>query len=766
MYMIVFADEINLIYKGLFMSIIVGFPRIGEYRELKKALENFWSNTSNQDELEQTAKNLRAKHWGYQKDLDYVSVNDFSLYDNMLDLAIAIGAIPERFKKYKNLELYFGMARGLKDAPACEMTKWFNTNYHFVVPELTSKDSYQINANKIKSEYNEAKTLGYRPKINLIGLFTFVGLSKIADNSNFEAVFENVKNAYFNLLDELKTLDEFPVVQFDEPIFVKGEDERFYSKIKNIYEQISSKGFQVIVTTYFEQSTEATKILCETPIDGIGLDFLYGEKNLSSLELIAKSGKTLYAGVIDGRNIWVAHLENKLKLLEQIAQKISKEKIVLSTSCSLLHTPFSKESEIKMDKEILSWLSFAREKIEELKLLEIAFKNGISPAIKSQWDANIAINKNRKVSPKINNKATQERLLEPIKTERDMDFAERIKLQHLALNLVSLPTTTIGSFPQTPQLRALRQGFKKGEILKESYEQGIQDYIKDCVAFQEEIGIDVLVHGEPERNDMVEYFGEQMQGFVFSQNGWVQSYGSRCVKPPIIYGDVSRPAPMTLKWITYAQSLTKKLMKGMLTGPVTILNWSFVRDDLSRSEVCKQIALGIADEIDDLQKAGIKIIQVDEAAFKEGYPLRKENITTYEKWALECFKASTSVAAPSTQIHTHMCYSEFNDIIKTIEGLDADVISIETARSGNELLKIFAEVGYSHEVGPGVYDIHSPRIPSVEEIVNQIKLLLEVLPKAQLWINPDCGLKTRKWEEVKPSLKNLVEATRIIRENF
>lgn len=747
------------------MSVIVGFPRIGEHRELKKALESFWSNNSSQNELEQIAKELRAKHWSYQKDLDYVSVNDFSLYDNMLDLAVAIGAIPQRFKEYKGLELYFGMARGLKDAMACEMTKWFNTNYHFVVPELIGKDKYQIDASKIKLEYNEAKALGYHPKINLIGLFTFMGLSKIVDNSKFETVFENIKSAYFDLLDELRTLDETLVVQFDEPIFVKGKDGRFYSKIKEVYAQIASKGFKTIVTTYFEHSNEATEILCETPIDGIGLDFLYGKKNFSSLELIARSGKTLYAGLIDGRNIWIADLENKLKLLDQIAQKLSKEKIILSSSCSLLHTPFSNESETKMDKEILSWLSFAREKIEELKLLETVFRTGISPAIKPRWDANITINQNRKISPKINNQATQKRLLNPVKINRDTSFTERIKLQHLALGLPILPTTTIGSFPQTPQLRGLRQGFKKGEITEESYERGIQDYIKECIAFQEEIGLDVLVHGEPERNDMVEYFGEQMKGFVFSQNGWVQSYGSRCVKPPIIYGDVSRPVPMTLKWTTFAQSLTKKLMKGMLTGPVTILNWSFVRDDLDRSEVCKQIALGIADEIDDLQKAGIKIIQVDEAAFKEGYPLRNENIKAYEKWALECFKASTSVADSSTQIHTHMCYSEFNDIIKTIEDLDADVISIETARSGNELLKIFAEVGYSHEVGPGVYDIHSPRIPSVEEIVNQIKLLLEVLPKEQLWINPDCGLKTRKWEEVKPSLKNLIEATCKIREN-
>ncbi|MDO7253333.1 5-methyltetrahydropteroyltriglutamate--homocysteine S-methyltransferase [Helicobacter cappadocius] len=747
------------------MGIIVGFPRIGEHRELKKSLESFWSNKISEKDLEQSAKELRSKHWSYQKNFEYVSVNDFSLYDNMLDLAYMLGAIPQRFRKFEGLELYFGMARGIKDSVACEMTKWFNTNYHYVVPELSAKDNYNINITKIQNEYKEAKSLGYRPKINLIGLFTFVSLSKIVDDSSFENVFENVKNAYFKLLDNLKSLDSSILIQFEEPIFARGEDKRFYSKIKDVYNQIAKKGFKTIVTTYFEHSTEATEILSQSDIDGIGLDFLYGDKNLTSLETIAKSGKTLYAGVIDGRNIWIADIDAKLELLQKISSKIPKDKIILSSSCSLLHTPFSKDSETKMNAQALSWLSFAKEKIQELELLESLFKNGINPSNEEKYKQNKAINDDRKKSSKIGDVNVQEKLKKPLKTNREVAFKERIKLQHKELNYPLLPTTTIGSFPQTPELRALRQNFKKEQISIEEYEKGIKHYINECVAFQEEIGLDVLVHGEPERNDMVEYFGEQLKGFVFSENGWVQSYGSRCVKPPIIYADVSRPSPMTIKWATYAQSLTKKIVKGMLTGPVTILNWSFVRDDIPRSEVCKQIALGIADEIDDLQNANIKIIQVDEAAFKEGYPLRKENIKTYEKWALECFKISTSIAKPQTQIHTHMCYSEFNDIIKTIEDLDADVISIETARSGNELLKIFAQVGYSHEVGPGVYDIHSPRIPTQEEIIHQIKLLLEVLPKEQLWINPDCGLKTRKWEEVKPSLKNLVLATKHIREN-
>ena len=470
--------------------------------------------------------------------------------------------------------------------------------------------------------------------------------------------------------------------------------------------------------------------------------------------------------MIDGRNIWVANLESKLKLLESITAKVSKERIVLTTSCSLLHVPFSKEGESKIDSQILSWISFAKEKLQELKVLEEVFQNGVSESNKSFLESNKAINQARATSSKTNNQDVRKRMRENTLKERTMPFSERIKIQRAELQYPDLATTTIGSFPQTLELRALRLGYKKGEISKADYEKSIKEYIKDCVAFQEEIGLDILVHGEPERNDMVEYFGEQLEGFVFSQNGWVQSYGSRCVKPPIIFGDVWRPRAMTLEWIQYAQSLTKKIMKGMLTGPVTILNWSFVRDDFSRAEVCEQIALAIADEIDDLQKGGVKIIQVDEAAFKEGYPLRAENIKEYEKWALECFKVSTAVAKDNTQIHTHMCYSEFNDIIKTIEAMDADVISIETARSGNELLKVFKEVGYTHEVGPGVYDIHSPRIPSTQEIEAQIKALLEVLPKEQLWINPDCGLKTRKWEEVKPSLKNMVEAVQAVRNSL
>ena len=747
---------------------IIGFPRIGQKRELKKALESFWAKKSDKEELLKVAKELRELHWSYQKDLANVVVNDFSLYDNMLDLSCMLGVIPKRFSNLSGLELYFAMARGNGDSLACEMTKWFNTNYHYVVPELDYECDYKVDATKIISEYREAKSLGYNPKISLIGLFTYISLSKVSDDSGIKADFlPKLKAAYIELVKELASLDSHVFIEFHEPIFVKGESE-FNSHILDFYNDLVDLDIKAVVTTYFEESRESTKILLESNIDGLGLDFIYGEKNLDSKILgdFAKYGKKLYAGLIDGRNIWIANLEDKLSILEKISMIVPKDLIHINTTCSLLHVPFGKDDEVKMDSEILSWISFAREKIDEVKLLESIFRHGQNDENKAAFEKNKNINAIRKNSLKIHDQNVQKRVKDMQDNERKNAFKDRIKIQKDSLKYPLLATTTIGSFPQTPELRVLRQKYKKDEIDTLAYENGIKDYIKECIAFQEEIGLDVLVHGEPERNDMVEYFGEQMKGFVFSQNGWVQSYGSRCVKPPIIYGDVSRPAPMTVKWSSYAQSLSSKIVKGMLTGPVTILNWSFVRDDMERKEVCKQLSLCIADEISDLQNAGIRIIQVDEAAFKEGYPLREENIKTYESWALQCFKISSAVADDSTQIHTHMCYSEFNDIIKTIEAMDADVISIETARSGNELLKIFKKVGYANEVGPGVYDIHSPRIPSTDEMYAQIKLLLEVLPKEQLWINPDCGLKTRKWEEVKPSLKNMVEAVRRVREEM
>ncbi len=750
-------------------SYVVGFPRIGEKRELKFALESYWSGKSDFSEVEKTAKMLRARHWGYQKDagIDLISVNDFSLYDNMLDMAVTLGAIPARFKELKGEELYFSMARGNKSAVAMEMTKWFNTNYHYIVPELSLNDEYKLNADKIINEYKEAKEFGLKKiKVNIIGPITFLALSKRGDRGDTFELLGKIVPIYEELLSEISKLDENIIVQIDEPFFVKDLEPKHLSLIKPTYDKLANvaDNLKIVVATYFEHASEAVKVLVNTPITGIVLDFVHGRDNLQIIDIIAKSGKKLFAGVVDGRNIWINDIEKSVKLLEEIADKIDKENICVGSSCSLLHSPFTLAYEEKLNNDVRTWLSFAKEKLEEITIIEKLFKGDeLNEAQKAILQSNKDANRTRKTAEIIHDKAVQARVAGDIKLERDDKFEDRIKIQHNELKYPTLPTTTIGSFPQTPEIRKARRDFKNGIISKEEYEAVMKAYIDDCVAFQEEAGIDVLVHGEPERNDMVEYFGEQLKGFAFTQNGWVQSYGSRCVKPPIIYGDVSRPKAMTVSWITYAQSKTQKIMKGMLTGPVTILNWSFVRDDIERSEVSKQIALAIADEVADLQEAGIKIIQVDEAAFKEGYPLRESKIPAYEEWAVRDFKICVAPAHAQTQIHTHMCYSEFNDIIRTIEAMDADVISIETARSGNELLKIFAKVGYKQEVGPGVYDIHSPRIPSVEEIVEQIHKLLEVLPKEQLWINPDCGLKTRKWEEVKPSLKNMVEAVKIIR---
>ncbi|MDD0855082.1 5-methyltetrahydropteroyltriglutamate--homocysteine S-methyltransferase [Campylobacter magnus] len=743
-------------------SYVTGFGRIGEQRELKFALEAYWAGKSDFASVENVAKELRKRHWQYQKDagIDFISVGDFSYYDIMLDHSIAFGAIPARFAGLSGEELYFSMCRGNKGAVAMEMTKWFNTNYHYIVPELNASTSFKLDASKYINEYKEAKALGINAKLNLIGPFTYLALSKTNDGSDAFSHLDALVSVYCELIAEIAKLDDEVVIQLDEPIFVTDRASDLAPRLKGVYDKIcaAASNAKIIFMTYFEKAPEATEQIVKTGVWAVGLDLVHNsECQRPSIKLIKDANKVLFAGIINGRNIWVADLEERKAKVGRLLDQIESERLYIGTSCSLLHVPFTLKYEENL--AIKEWLSFAVEKLDEIVILT-AFANGkeLCARCSEIYEKNKIAIANRKTSSLVNDAAVQERVKNLSKFERETPFSERIKVQHKLFNLPSLPTTTIGSFPQTAELRAVRNAFKKGEIDKAKYESEIKKYIDDCVAFQESIGLDVLVHGEPERNDMVEYFGEQLKGYAFSKNGWVQSYGSRCVKPPLLFGDVSRPNPMTVDWITYAQSKTKKIMKGMLTGPVTIMNWSFVRDDMPRSEVVKQLALCIYDEINDLQKAGIKIIQVDEAAFKEGYPLRKENIGDYESFAVNSFKLSVSCAEAKTQIHTHMCYSEFNDIIKTIEAMDADVISIETARSGNELLKIFKSVGYKQEVGPGVYDIHSPRVPSVSEIEEQIKAILEVLPKEQLWINPDCGLKTRKWEEVKPSLENMVKA--------
>ncbi|WP_456450817.1 5-methyltetrahydropteroyltriglutamate--homocysteine S-methyltransferase [Hydrogenimonas sp.] len=760
-----------------FRTWVSGFPRIGEQRELKKILENYWRGEVAFDAVQKTATMLKKRHWEYQKSagIDAVSVGDFSYYDQTLDMIQMLGLVPERFRDIDDgVRRYFAMARGDAEHTAMEMTKWFNTNYHYIVPELAQGMRHAVDISGIEADYEAAKALGLTPKVNVIGPLTFLANAKRSDKAAEDALglYHEVLPAYFKLFEAISRLDEKVTVQVDEPILSTDKGVALSLLIKDAYDKLCavSENLEIFVVTYFDHAREATAQLVQTPIAGIGLDFVHGEENLEVLELVRDSGKRLVAGIVDGRNVWVADLDAKVRLLEIVARTVPKERIIVSTSCSLLHVPYTLRYETKMDERIRSWLAFGLEKLDELALSARIFFDGAASLDGEEalrYARNREANEERRRSGMIFDPAVRKRMvtIDALKKKR-VDYRERIAAQHEKFAYPPLCTTTIGSFPQTPEVRAVRRDFKNGVIDEAAYVEKMKGFIEECVRFQEEIGLEVLVHGEFERNDMVEYFGERLKGVAFSQNGWVQSYGSRCVKPPIIFGDVSRPEPMTRFWSTFAQSLTKKPMKGMLTGPVTILNWSFVRDDQPRSETCCQIALAIRDEVDDLQKAGIGMIQVDEAAFKEGYPLRSADRPAYEKFALESFWIATNVAEIGTQIHTHMCYSDFNDIIDTIEAMDADVISIETARSGNVLLKVFKEHGYEKEVGPGVYDIHSPRIPSVEEIEKQIRSLLEVLPARQLWINPDCGLKTRRWEEVKPSLRNMVEATLKVRESL
>lgn len=728
-------------------TYVTGFPRIGENRELKFALEAFWTHKLPFSEVQNIAKTLREKNWLEQKKhrVDFISCNDFSYYDAMLDTSVMLGAIPKRFLDIEDsIQRYFAMARGDKTHQAMEMTKWFNTNYHYIVPELSTETVFQPDVSKIKSEYLEAKKLGITPKINLIGPLTYVYLSRLIDGNDRFTLFDALLEAYVRIFDELKTLDATVTIQCDEPVFVKTLEPKYLSLLKRAYERLScvSSSIKIAVVTYFDHAKEAIEVLGQIPVWAIGLDFVYGKENLEAL--LHLKDKTLIAGIIDGRNVWRNDLVHSMDVLSQICDVLPKERIILATSCSLLHVPYSLRNETFLDKKIQNKLAFAVEKLNELDTLRLHFFN--------QHDF-------------IGAKPTPHTHPLPSKTlvYARSPYATRRDLQQRYLHLPVLPTTTIGSFPQTKEIRAARAAFKKGEMDEQAYDDLIKESIAHCIEFQESIGLDVLVHGEFERNDMVEYFGEHLEGFAFSANGWVQSYGSRCVKPPLLYGDVSRKAPMTVQWSVYAQSLTDKPLKGMLTGPVTILNWSFVRNDIPKREVAYAVARAISEEVDELQRNDIHIIQVDEAAFKEGYPLRAEKVKDYENWAIESFKASVSSAWDQTQIHTHMCYSDFNDIIDTIERMDADVITIETARSGNKLLQVFQRVGYKAMIGPGVYDIHSPRVPSVEEMREQIEAFLRVLPKEQLWINPDCGLKTRGWEETKTALTHMVEAVKLSR---
>jgi 5-methyltetrahydropteroyltriglutamate--homocysteine methyltransferase len=753
----------------------LGFPRIGPRRELKFALENYWSGKSGQDELLQSAAALRSAAWARQKALgaDWLPSNDFSLYDHVLDTSVMLGAIPERYgvpDGEADLDAYFAMARGTVGEPsgcahsaggltALEMTKWFDTNYHYMVPELSAGQRLSLNASKAVGEYREAKAQGYETRPVLLGPITWLTLAKGRDVDPLDFL-DQVLSLYAVVLGQLRHAGA-AWVQIDEPALVLDLTERQRAAFTRAYARLARLGPKIMLATYFGALDDNLNLALSLPVNGLHVDLVRAPDQLEPLLAKAPKELLLSLGVIDGRNVWRADLEALLDRLEPIA---AKRDLILAPSCSLLHTPIDLALETKLDPEIAQWLAFAAQKIDELSTLKRALNEGRS-AVAEQLAASSTAAAARQVSPHIHDPKVAERVaaITPAMRERNLPYAARAKAQAELLNLPDFPTTTIGSFPQTAEVRHARARHNRGELDRDGYERFLREETGRAIRWQEDIGLDMLVHGEFERNDMVQYFGEQLSGFAFTVHGWVQSYGSRCVRPPILYGDVSRPKPMTVDWWHHAQSLTTKNVKGMLTGPVTILNWSFVRDDQPRGASCRQIALAIRDEVLDLEAAGAKAIQIDEAALREGLPLRHRDWQPYLDWAVECFRLAASGVADGTQIHTHMCYSEFNDILPSIAAMDADVLSIETARSQMELLEAFARYRYPNEIGPGVYDIHAPRVPTSDEMIALMRLAAEHLPARQLWVNPDCGLKTRKWDEVRPALRAMVEAAQALR---
>ena len=757
-------------------SANLGFPRIGANRGLKKALESYWRDEISKKELENVASTIRITNWSIQKDnnINYIPSNDFSFYDQILDNICTLGAIPKRYNfsgDNVDLDTYFAMARGRQtgdiDVPAMEMTKWFDTNYHYIVPEFSKNQEFSLKSDKIFAQYLEAKKHNIETRPVLIGPTTFIAIGKAKDDFDKFSLIDNILAVYENIIIKLSTLGAKDI-QIDEPILVTDLDNNVrdvYKKaILRISDACKNNNIKLHLTTYFDTVGDNADIYFASNAYSYHIDLVRDVSQLkNSLDLLPENSK-LSLGLIDGRNIWINNMENSLDIINTVKNKIKSENIIIAPSCSLLHTPVDLENENKLDEEIKIWLSFAKQ-----KLTEVTFLRDLTNKTRNQEDIIFINNKDaiaqRKSSPRVNNHKVQERLaaVKPADYERKSDYKERIKLQKKRLNLPLYPTTTIGSFPQTMEVRKARSEFKKRALSADKYQEFLQSKTIDCLRKQEEIGLDVLVHGEFERNDMVEYFGEQLDGFTFTSNAWVQSYGSRCVKPPIILGDVSRPKPMTTEWIEFANKNTNHEVKGMLTGPVTILQWSFVRDDQPREITCKQIALAIRDEVKDLEDIGLKIIQIDEAALREGLPIRKSSWSDYLKWSVDSFKLSAAVAKDDTQVHTHMCYSEFNDIIEAIARMDADVISIETSRSQMELLDAFVDFNFPSEIGPGVYDIHSPRVPTKEEMIDLLKKASNLIPKENIWVNPDCGLKTRGWAEVEKSLKSMTDAAKALR---
>ncbi len=749
----------------------LGFPRIGAKRELKLALESYWKGPSSRDDLKAFGAQLRQRHWQNQSHLDMVPVGDFAFYDQVLDMSFTLGNLPERVRGYSGdqLDNYFRVARGRsaattggRDVAAGEMTKWFDTNYHYIVPEFTAATEFKLDASRLLEQLAEATAQGINTKPVIIGPVTYLWLGKAKDDSNKLALLERLLPVYAELLEKL-TVQGAEWVQIDEPVLVTELDADWQHAFNYAYHHLKSSRVKLLLTTYFGMLQDNLHLACNLPVAGLHLDAINARDEIQPLLNLLPSHKVLSLGVINGRNIWKTDLNATLDWLEPFAARLG-ERLWIAPSCSLLHVPVDLASEQKLDVEIKSWLAYALQKLDELKTLATALNNGRA-AVATELAANQTAIAARRTSPRVTNPAVRAAIANIIPTlgQRKSPYPVRARKQAALLKLPLYPTTTIGSFPQTAEIRQARSQFKAGVLDEAGYKAAMRAEIERSVREQEALGLDVLVHGEAERNDMVEYFGEQLDGYAFSQFGWVQSYGSRCVKPPILFGDISRPKAMTVDWIKYAQSLTSKPMKGMLTGPVTILNWSFVRDDQPRSVSCYQLALAIREEVQDLEKAGIRVIQIDEAALREGLPLRKSQWQKYLDWAVESFRITANGVQDETQIHTHMCYSEFNDIIASIADMDADVITIETSRSDMELLDVFDHFKYPNEIGPGVYDIHSPNIPTQEHIVQLMKKAAERIPAERLWVNPDCGLKTRQWSEVIPALTNMVAAAKTLR---
>ena len=752
---------------------LLGYPRVGAKRELKFALESFWRKESSSEDLQKTAKTLRANHWKKQQDagLSFITSNDFSLYDHVLDHTVLFGAEPKRFAKLPFGEkvilpenAYFALARGNLEQPAMEMTKWLDTNYHYIVPELNAETKFAINAHAFLSQIDEALQHNKNVKPVLLGPVSFLYLSK-AHGVNKLDLLENLAQQYAHLLQELSA-KKIEWLQIDEPIFALDLDDVWLKAFERAYVYFRISRPKLLLTTYFANVARYQAVIANLSVDGVHIDLVRAPEQLGPWVNAIPSHWVLSCGVIDGRNIWRNDLDKTLSLLAPWKDRLG-ERLWLAPSCSLLHTPFTLAHEVNLDSEIKSWLAFADEKLTELSIITKALNCGVE-SVAAELAASRTAIASRNHSNRVHDNAVKARLsaLDSVDENRTSVFKKRAQAQRTRLNLPLLPTTTIGSFPQTPDIRASRAAFKKGEISQAKYNLDMESHIAYAIQEQEEIGLDVLVHGEAERNDMVEFFGEQLAGYAFTQNGWVQSYGSRCVKPPVIFGDVYRPSAMTVDTASFAQSLSKKPVKGMLTGPITLLQWSFVRDDQPRETTALQLALAIRDEVNDLQQAGIAIIQIDEPALREGLPLQKAAWAHYLGWAVRAFKLSASVAADNTQIHTHMCYAEFNDILPAIAAMDADVITIETSRSAMELLDAFGDFEYPNDIGPGVYDIHSPRVPSVEAMEKLMKRAAAVVPVERLWINPDCGLKTRGWPETKAALENMVSVAKKLRLAF